>query len=55
MQDAIKALRKRQDELRQKARFYNRRHNDGFVGVRAYNALRECAKLTVAIMLLTRV
>jgi hypothetical protein len=50
---AIKILKKKRAELRQKARFYNRRHTDGSVGVRAYNLLRECAKLTVAIMVLT--
>jgi hypothetical protein len=50
---AIELLKAKRAELRQKARFYNRRHTDGSVGVRAYNILRECAKLTVAIMVLT--
>lgn len=50
---AIELLKAKRAELRQKARFYNRRHTDGSVGVRAYNLLRECAKLTVAIMVLT--
>jgi hypothetical protein len=50
---AIELLRAKRAELREKARFYNRRHTDGSVGVRAYNLLRECARLTVAIMVLT--
>lgn len=55
MNDAIKVLREKQVELRQKARLYNRRHNDGFIVVRTYSTLRECAKLTVVIMLLSRI
>jgi hypothetical protein len=50
---AIELLKAKRAELRQKARFYNRRHTDGSVGVRAYNLLRECARLTVAIVVLT--
>jgi hypothetical protein len=50
---AIELLKAKRAELREKARFYNRRHTDGSVGVRAYSLLRECAKLTVAIMVLT--
>lgn len=51
---AIQILKAKRAELREKARYYNRRYTDGSVGVRAYNLLRECAKLTVAIMLLAR-
>lgn len=50
---AIEILKQKRLELREKARFYNRRHTDGSVGVRAYNLLRECARLTVAIVVLT--
>lgn len=50
---AIELLKAKRAELREKARFYNRRHTDGSVSVRAYNLLRECARLTVAIMVLT--
>lgn len=50
---AIEILKAKRAELREKARYYNRRHTDGSVGVRAYNLLRECARLTVAIVVLT--
>jgi hypothetical protein len=50
---AIELLKAKRAELREKARFYNRRHTDGSVSVRTYNLLRECARLTVAIMVLT--
>lgn len=53
MNDAIKVLREKQTKLREKARRYHR--NDGYIGVRVYNTLRECARLTVAIVILTRV
>lgn len=49
---ALKILKQKREELRQLARFFNRRHNDGTVSVRANNLLRDCAKLTVAIIVL---
>lgn len=51
---AIEILKQKRAELREMARFYNRRHTDGTVGVRAYNLLRKCARLTVAICALSR-
>jgi hypothetical protein len=50
---AIEILRKKQQELRTMARFYNRRCADGRLSVRTLNLLRECAKLTIAIVVLS--
>ena len=50
---AIEILKQKRAELRQRARFCNKYYTDGTVGVRAYNLLRECAKLTVAICVLS--
>lgn len=49
---AIELLKAKRLELRQMARFYNRRHPDGTVSVRTWNLLRQCASLTVAILVL---
>ena len=49
---AIEILKQKRAELREKARFYNRRRKDGAVGVRAHNLFLECARLTVAIIVL---
>ena len=52
---AIEILKRERAALREKARFYNRRHvDDGDISVRTYNLLRKCAKLTVAIMVLSK-
>lgn len=49
----VEALKRGRSALREKARFYNRRHlDDGGVSVRTLNTLRLCAKMTAAIMLL---
>lgn len=50
---AIEILKQKRAELREKARCYNRHFTNGEVGVRAYNLLRECARLTVAIITLS--
>jgi hypothetical protein len=49
---AIELLKQKRAELREKARYYNRR-TDGIVGVRTQNLLRQCARLTVAIITLS--
>lgn len=52
---AIELLKQKRAELRAQAKFYNRkfRHVDGFISVKTLNLLRECARLTVAIVVLT--
>ena len=52
---AIEILKQKRAELRAQARFCNRkfRHVDGFISVRTLNLLRECARLTVAICVLS--
>ena len=52
---AIEILKQKREELRRKARFYNWKRKDGTVGVRARNTLLECARLTVAIIVLSHV
>ncbi len=49
---AIEILKRERAALREKARFYNRRHHDGTVSVRTWNTLRQCALLTTAILIL---
>ena len=52
---AIEILKRERAALREKARFYNRRHmDDGDISVRTWNTLRKCASLTVAILALER-
>ena len=55
MEMEIEWLKAKRAELRQRARFYNRMHTNGSVGVRAYNLLRKCARLTVVICALQHV
>lgn len=50
---AIEILKQKRAELREKARFYNRHFANDEVGVRTYNLLRQCARLTAAIIILT--
>jgi hypothetical protein len=53
---AIEVLKKKRAELREKARFYNRRHhNDGTVSVRTWNLLRQCARITASILILKHI
>lgn len=52
---AIEILKQKRAELRRQARFYNWKRKDGSVGVRARNTLLECARLTVAIIVLSHV
>lgn len=53
---AIEILKQKREELRNKARVYDARyhHRGGrmAVSVRTWNCLRDCAKLTVAILAL---
>lgn len=52
---AIEILKQKRAELRRQARFFNSRRKDGSVSVRARNTLLECARLTVAIIVLSHV
>ena len=54
---AIEILKRERNALRRKAKQFNSRHWkdgrwDGVVSVRAYNCLRDAAKLTIAILAL---
>lgn len=49
---AIEILKRERAKLREKARFYNRKFQDGHVGVRTWNLLRQCAQITTAIVVL---
>lgn len=50
---AIEILKRERAVLRERARWYNRRHvHDGRVSVRTQNTLRMCAGLTMAILAL---
>lgn len=49
---AIEILKRERAALRKKARWYNRRNDDGDISVRTWNTLRQCAGLTVAILAL---
>lgn len=50
---AIEILKRERAKLRERARWYNRRHkDDGDISVRTWNTLRKCANITVAILAL---
>lgn len=49
----IEVLKRERKKLREKAKFYNRRHHgDETVSVRTWNLLHQCAQITTAILIL---